>query len=152
MPASTSEATHDGRPVRAPATVRAVTERDCTLLTIPAVPDYVRIARLVVAAMSAQLGFSYDEVEDLRIAVDEACFCLIGEQGHDGSIDITCRLDGDRLQIEVVADKERSEPASETHAHLSQTILKAMVDHVTAQLTGGRPHVRLVKQRAAASA
>ena len=37
-------------------------------------PEYLRLVRLTAAGLASRLGFTFDEVEDLRIAVDELCF------------------------------------------------------------------------------
>jgi hypothetical protein len=40
-------------------------------LTIPNDPTYLRMVRLVVASAAADVEFSYDAIEDLRIVADE---------------------------------------------------------------------------------
>ena len=47
-------------------------------LTIPADPAYVRLVRLVVASSASDLGYAYEDVEDLRIVADEAANLAIG--------------------------------------------------------------------------
>jgi serine/threonine-protein kinase RsbW len=42
-------------------------------LSIPALSDYVRVARLAVTGVASRMRFSYDEVEDIKLAVSEAC-------------------------------------------------------------------------------
>src|SRR5438105_4409823 len=53
-------------------------------LLVPAMPEFIRLARLAAAALASRKGFTYDEVEDLRIAIDELCFTLVGTAGRDG--------------------------------------------------------------------
>ena len=48
-------------------------------LVVPAAAEYLRLVRLTAAGMASRLGFTFDEVEDLRIAVDELCFHLLGD-------------------------------------------------------------------------
>src|SRR2546423_11409599 len=50
-------------------------------LVVPAAPEYLRLVRLTAAGLASRLGFTFDEVEDLRIAVDELCFHLLGGVG-----------------------------------------------------------------------
>src|SRR2546423_7856230 len=52
-------------------------------LVVPASPEYLRLVRLTAAGMASRLGFTFDEVEDLRIAVDELCFHLLGDADVD---------------------------------------------------------------------
>ena len=47
------------------------------LLVMPAEPSYVRIVRLVVSSLAAELDFDVEEIEDLRIAADELVSALI---------------------------------------------------------------------------
>lgn len=42
-------------------------------LSIPRLAEYVGVARLAILGVASRLNFSYDEVEDLRLAVGEAC-------------------------------------------------------------------------------
>src|SRR6201989_209402 len=45
---------------------------------IPPAPAYVRSARLAAGDMGGRVGFSIDELDDVRLAVDEMCAILIG--------------------------------------------------------------------------
>jgi serine/threonine-protein kinase RsbW len=47
--------------------------RDVVELKIPSAPEYIRLARLTMAGIGTQLKLSFDEIEDLKIAVAEAC-------------------------------------------------------------------------------
>src|SRR3954465_1128972 len=49
-------------------------------LTIPGHPVYLRLARLAAADTGARAGLSVGDLEDLRIAVDELAYALIGEE------------------------------------------------------------------------
>src|SRR5215467_10384702 len=49
---------------------------------IPPDPAYVRVARLAAGDMGGRVGFSIDELDDVRLAVDELCAVLIGAGGH----------------------------------------------------------------------
>ena len=51
-------------------------------LRIPPDPAYVRVARLAAGDMGGRVGFSVDEIDDVRLAVDEVCAILIGAGGH----------------------------------------------------------------------
>jgi len=42
-------------------------------LSIPAISKYVSIVRLTASGLAAKLGFSSDDIEDIKVAVSEAC-------------------------------------------------------------------------------
>jgi serine/threonine-protein kinase RsbW len=46
-------------------------------LRFPAEPRHLRLARLTASGLASDLGFTIDEIEELRLAVDEACATLI---------------------------------------------------------------------------
>jgi serine/threonine-protein kinase RsbW len=90
---------------------------------IPADPAYVRIARLAAGDMGGRAGFSVDELDDVRLAVDEVCATLISAggavlelrmQAHDRALIIEGRIADART---VVAPTE-----------LSEMLLDALVD------------------------
>lgn len=42
-------------------------------IRIPAKAEFVRIVRLAVTGVASRMAFSYDEIEDIKLAVSEAC-------------------------------------------------------------------------------
>ena len=96
-------------------------------LTAPASPAFAHLARLTVAGLANRAGFSYDEVEDLRIAVGEACTLLIGPEPRKGSVELSFRLRAASLDVEVTGD-DVSDPREVADGGLSRQILDAVVD------------------------
>lgn len=101
-----------------------VMAKDDVRLTLPAHPGFVRIARLTIAGLASRAGFGYDEVEDLRIAVDELCYLLVGPAGQAGEVELLFTVQ-DR-SISVVGSGPR---AVDQLSVFSQRILDAVVDH-----------------------
>jgi len=58
---------------------------DVVELEVPADPAYLSVLRTATAGLAARLDLTIDEIEDLRIAVDEACALVLGPQPLDGS-------------------------------------------------------------------
>jgi len=58
-------------------------EGDRIRLTAPAVPEAARIARVAAAGLATRAGFTYREVEEVRLAVGEAAALLAGEAPED---------------------------------------------------------------------
>lgn len=50
-------------------------------LEVPADPAYLAVLRTATAGLAARMDLTLDEIEDLRIAVDEACALLLGVGG-----------------------------------------------------------------------
>ena len=46
---------------------------DSIVLHIPSRPEYVRVVRLTLMGIASRMEFSYDDVEDMKLAVAEAC-------------------------------------------------------------------------------
>jgi serine/threonine-protein kinase RsbW len=93
-------------------------------LEIPAAPEYLRLARLAVADVGARAGWSYEDIDDLRIAVDELCYA-IGAGAEHGRLTLTYRVDGQ--QIEVLGRGEETTPLA-APGELARAIIAAVVD------------------------
>lgn len=121
-------------------------------LTMPATPQLLRVARLTAAALASRLGFSFDEIEDVKIAVDELCFALVGSKGHEGDLTIVYRLSDHHLEIAgegtFATDERAPAPAP---SELSAQILAAVVDEHELARDGEVMRFRLVKRRAGAA-
>lgn len=68
-------------------------------LTIPPDPAHVRLVRLVVASCASDLGYSYEGVEDLRIAADEAANLAIGACQEGGAVRIAISSAGRAITV-----------------------------------------------------
>jgi hypothetical protein len=92
-------------------------------LRIPPDPAYVRVARLAAGDMGGRVGFSVDELDDVRLAVDELCAVLIGAGGHVLELRLQAR---DRtLVIEGCTPGAVSATAP---SELSEMLIRALVD------------------------
>jgi len=118
-------------------------------LVVPASPEYLRLVRLTAAGLASRLGFSFDEVEDLRIAVDELCFHLLGNDDEVPSadprtMDLIYSAGGDSITITGRTGLSAAVPAP---SELSEQILDALVDEHEVSGTDGMVTFRLKKQR-----
>jgi anti-sigma regulatory factor (Ser/Thr protein kinase) len=133
--------------------VAAVTDVDGeeVHLTMPATPQLLRVARLTAAGLAGRLGFSFDEIEDVKIAVDELCFALVGSRGRDGTLTLTYRL-GDH-ELEITGEGTFSSGAGDAApapSDLSAQILAAVVDEHELTRDGDTMRFRLLKRRVGA--
>ena len=58
---------------------------------MPAEGAYLSVLRTATAGLAARLDFTLDEIEDLRIAVDEACGMLLGQAAPGATSSATSR-------------------------------------------------------------
>lgn len=110
-------------------------------LTLPALFPYGRVARLAVTGMASRNGYTYDDVEDLRIAIGELFGILVAEELPDVRLQLTCLLVPDALDITAARlPGARIERVTD----LSRQILAAVVDQAEIDESGGR--IRIVKR------
>jgi hypothetical protein len=122
-----------------------VAASDEVRLIVPALPEFLRLARVTAAGLAGRLGFNYDEVEDLRLAIDEMCFGLTGPTGRRGTVELRYVLGDDGLVVEGLGHfLDDVAPVGLTE--LSRVILSALVDehHLGSDTEG--PRFRLVKR------
>lgn len=78
-------------------------------MKIPAKPEYLSVIRLSVSGIANRMGFSYDEIEDIKVAVTEACTNSVDHAYPDtkGQIKVTFVVYSDRLEV-IVLDNGQS--------------------------------------------
>lgn len=76
---------------------------DYVEMRVPAKPQYVSVMRLTISGLASRMGFSYDDIEDLKIATGEAITNVVHHayKDGDGEIMIGCALFEDKLEIMV---------------------------------------------------
>src|SRR4051794_17777461 len=67
-------------------------------LIIPGRPDFLRLARLAAADAGSRAGLTFDEIEDLRIAVDELCHSVMRADGT-GVVELVFELGEEGLVV-----------------------------------------------------
>ncbi|GEK33210.1 anti-sigma B factor RsbW [Kurthia sibirica] len=85
-------------------------EFDYFEMRVPSKTQYVGIARLAISGLANRLGFSYDDIEDLKIASSEAITNAIQHaysEGDLGEVVVGCAVYSDKLEI-MVADYGKS--------------------------------------------
>jgi serine/threonine-protein kinase RsbW len=87
---------------------RPAAGRSDVRLTLPARPENIGVIRHVLGAFAEALALPPDLVEDMRLAVTEACTNVVRHayDGEIGPIDVVIRPDGDRLDV-IVSDRGR---------------------------------------------
>ena len=72
-------------------------------LALPAEPEYGRLARITASGLALRMGFTFPEIEDLRLAVDETIILLLRPEGRSGEIVITFTVEPGRLSLDAVS-------------------------------------------------
>jgi serine/threonine-protein kinase RsbW len=70
-------------------------------LRIPCRAEWVAVARLAVAGVANRLRFSVEEIEDVKLAVAEACTNCILHPNASDQIEVTCETHEDALTVHV---------------------------------------------------
>ncbi|MNJ64755.1 Serine-protein kinase RsbW [compost metagenome] len=78
---------------------------------MPATAEYVDIVRLNLYGIASKMGFSYEEIEDMKVAISEACnnSVLHAYQNQTGVMEIAFEIHGDALSITVRDEGESFE-------------------------------------------
>ncbi len=113
---------------------------DLVELRIPARPEWVALARLAAATAANRLHFSIEEIEDIKLAVAEACTAVIQNDGHGEFIQLTCEALGDSLRVHVhdsgrlgvrAADSQRMSFEEARIAGLGIFLIRTLMDEVS---------------------
>ncbi|MGG3283645.1 anti-sigma B factor RsbW [Paenibacillus solani] len=72
-------------------------------LNLPASAEYVDIVRLNLYGIASKMGFSYEEIEDMKVAVSEACnnSVLYAYSQEGGMVEVLFQVTPDSLSITV---------------------------------------------------
>ncbi len=108
---------------------------DQVTVRMPADGAYLSVLRTATAGLAARLDFTLDDIEDLRIAVDEACAMLLSQAIPGSSLECSFALSPDDMTITVsVPSLNPRPPSGDTFAW---TVLSALAGTVEAQVGPG---------------
>ncbi|MFC4779553.1 anti-sigma B factor RsbW [Paenibacillus sp. GCM10023252] len=136
-------------------------------LQIPAEAENMELVRLTLYGIASKMGFSYEEIEDMKVAVGEACNNAIlhayPEQEAAGVIDLEFQTDTNYMTI-LVKDHGPSFELQDSYKDAAMLggqsiselkvgglgiyLMQALMDEVEVQ-TGAGTEVRMTKYREA---
>jgi serine/threonine-protein kinase RsbW len=108
---------------------------------MPADASFLRLARLAAADAGTRAGFTVEDVEDLRLAIDELCGPLMN--GSGGTISLVFLVVDGRVDIEGRGPAPEDEPA---YADIGDAIITAVVDEHTIESRDGTQSFRAMKR------
>jgi serine/threonine-protein kinase RsbW len=110
-------------------------------LRLPAETAYVSVLRMTTAGIAARLDFTLDDIEDLRIAVGEACALVLDGADPDGSLQASYLVGDDELTVQIAADGAAAvEPDRDSFAW---QVLSALCTRIETDSSAGRHAISL---------
>ncbi len=116
-------------------------------VTIPVDSRFVALARVTAASLAAELDFTIDEIEELRVGANELVSLLIewAEDNAGEEIELRYHLSADRLDIAGEVQPRASEVEPEPTDPLTRQILGAVVDEY--EIAGGQGRIAKSRMR-----
>lgn len=101
-----------------------LTDADHFEVVVPLRTRYASTLRIIAASLGAEAGFSVDEIDDLRLALDEV-FSMLAEHHGGARVRTTFRVDGPQLVATLTLE---SGPIGARPDELAANILRSVVD------------------------
>ena len=111
--------------------------RDRVRVCMPAEGAYLSVLRTATAGLAARLDFTLDEIEDLRIAVDEACAMLLSQAIPGTNLECDFDLGADLDDDHRVGGRRAAVHAGPGHVRLDRPVRAGRRRGLTAG--AGRP-------------
>ncbi len=123
-------------------------------LDMPAQPEFVRIVRLIVAGLGNALCFNVDEIEDLKLAVGEACYQAFDSgTSHNSRLKVCSFLRGSGVEVQVSLSHQRGAILDRMPGlrfgdpGIRLTLLRHLVDELGFSSNDSDTSIRLIKRR-----
>jgi len=97
-------------------------------LSFPAQGRHAAAARSVAAALAAEAGFDVDEIDDLRLAVDEAVSVMIDRAGPDARLTVWFHGADREISARVACQPPVADFSASDLDELAVRILTAVTD------------------------
>jgi len=110
-------------------------------VTFPAVPEYLRLARITAADAGSRAGLDFEEIDDVRIAVSELCTLVSVDPA--ATVTLAFRVAGGTL---VVDGEARTGGRQISPNELSQTIIAAVADEHSLDTDDGVTRFQVTKR------
>ena len=97
-------------------------------LSLPARRNMMLVLRLTTAGVVARAGLTVDRMDDVKLAVEEACGCLISEAGGPERLRLRFSEADGALRIAVCGEGGSPAAIGEDEREVVRCILESLVD------------------------
>jgi serine/threonine-protein kinase RsbW len=116
-------------------------------IQIPPLPEYVGVVRLALGSLARTAGMDEDSIDDLRIAISEACTNAVvaaSEGGDREPITVTWEPNETSVGVEISGigsapdERDIDTQGFSTRSAMAEALLKSLVDGYEVFDQGGR--------------
>ncbi len=118
--------------------MREIILKEPVELILPAQRNMMLVIRLTTAGVIARAGLTVDRMDDVKLAVEEACSCLIGEKCAPKRLKLRFTEGENLLRICVNGEGICSAPMTEEECTVIKCILESLVDSVELRMEANR--------------
>jgi len=122
---------------------------DRITLTVPAKGEYAKAVRMTAAALVSRMGMTYDEVDDVRMAAEEAFVYAVDSLSEDSDVEIDFLVSDETIEIVTRLGNETrlSDEDGERRAAYATFILQSVCDRFEMSSDDKGPCLRVVKTK-----
>jgi serine/threonine-protein kinase RsbW len=118
-------------------------------LRVPADGSYLTMLRTATSGLASRIHFTLEDIEDLRIAVDEACAILLAQSRADADLECAFWVHQESMTIEVATTCDS--PRAPSQHGFAWRVLSALAHEATTYVDGDRLVVTLTRNAGAPS-
>lgn len=115
-------------------------------LTLPVNAAYVSAARLTASSIANRLNFDIEEIEDIKVAVSEACAYIIKRPCLRQKNDFKIEFDFSKDNIKILLSVEYDEKEDFDNDEMSLCVIKALMDSFNITYDGGLLNMTIEKK------
>ncbi|HEY3317257.1 MAG TPA: ATP-binding protein [Coriobacteriia bacterium] len=120
---------------------------DRIALSVPARGEYARTVRMTAAELASRMGMSIDDIDDVRIAVEES-FALAVAHASGADVTFTFTLDPEAFEAAATTPSNTCDEdlEDETGSRYARFILESVCDEFEIRTDDGACYIRLLKR------
>ena len=122
--------------------------QDHITLTVPAKSEYAKTVRMTAAALVSRMDMNFDQVDDVRMAAEEAFVYAIDTLPEDARVAFEFVVSDTEMTIDVALGSENpsSDEEAERRAAYATFILESVCDSYEFATDENGAHLRLAKR------
>lgn len=122
-------------------------DNDVVDIRVPADPLYVATLRLAATSLGARCDLTVDDIDDLGLAVDEACALVLPHADLGSPLTAHFRLQPGRLEVTASVTAPSSSAASPDRSGFAWSVLSALASEVEVTGEGNELSITVTKRR-----